>query len=133
MIFVNLISSKWKIKLRKIVDQMRRMKILKKIRKQLNSLKFYYRKLSYNIVRAVYKIWNCYSIYSFWEKKFENFFFRWNILFIIKSLWMTEKVSIFKLYKNIKDLKQEFCKLIQSDMNTIEFNSIHQFKNKIKF
>ena len=45
---------------------------------------------------------------------------------------MTEKMSISKFY-NTNDLKQEFYELFENDMNAIEFNSIHQFKNKIKF
>ena len=102
MILANLILSEWRIKLQKIEDQMRRMKISKKVSKQLNSLKFYYQKLSYNDVRAVCEIWNRCSLDSFWEKKFENLFFRLNILFVIKSSWMTERISIVKLYKKYR-------------------------------
>ena len=102
MIFANLISSRWRIESREIESQMYWMKILKKVNKQSNSLKFCYRKLLYNNVRAVYKIWNRCSIYLLWKKKFENFLFRLNILFIIKSSWITERISIFKLYKKYK-------------------------------
>ena len=35
--------------------------------------------------------------------------------------------------KNTENLRQEFYEFIQSDMNAIEFNSTHRFKNKIKF
>ena len=125
MIFASLILSKWKIKSRKIVDQMRRMKILKKINKQLNSLKFYYRKLSYDDVRSVCEIWNRCSIYFLWKKKFENSFFRLNILFIIKFSWMTERMSILKLYKKYRRFEIKILEIHSKrhECNWIQFNS----------
>ena len=133
MSFANLISSKWRIKLREIEDQMRRMRILKKINKQLNSLKFCYRKLSYDHVWTVYKIWSRCSIYSLWEKKFEIFFFD-QIFCLLSSFceWL-KKYQSSNFIRNTKDLKQDFHKFIQNNMNAIEFNSIHRFENKIKF
>ena len=125
MIFTNLISSKWRIESREIEDQMRRMKILKKINKQSNLLKFCYWKLLYDDVRAVYEIWNRCSVYFLWEKRFENFFFRLNILFIIKSLWMIKRMSIFELYKKYKKCETRILWIHSKrhECNWIQFDS----------
>ena len=125
MIFTNLISLKWRIESREIESQICQMKILKKFSKQSNSLKFYYQKLLYNNVRTIYEIWSRCSVYLFWRKRFEKKNFRLNILFIIKFLWMTERMSIFKFYKKYRrsETKILWIHSKRHEYNWIQFDS----------
>ena len=72
--------------------------------------------------------------FTFFEKKNSGIFFFDQIFYSLLNFrkWLKECQSS-NFIKNIKDLRQEFYEFIQNNINAIEFNSIHQFEDKIQF